>query len=378
LIQFIDTIITTYGPRLAGSEAEKGAQLYVKSELEKFGSHVSFQPFKAALGAKFRKMKIYAGLYWLSVAVFFFNPYAALALAILNAVVTYNDLMRNNTLLDFLFPVQESANVTAIIEPTGTATSTLVFSGHMDSTEECQWWYWLKGVGAYLTFGCGILIVLYPVFVLAAILFPAISFLNWFFIIVSPVQLVYFTFHSSKVVPGASDNLSGVAIAFHTAKYFAENPLKNTRVRVISFGAEEKGLRGSKAYVAANLAQLKEEKAQLVNIDTIRVSDSVSLVNREPMANVVHSKDLEHRLTNSFANNNYAIPVNALPMGGTDAVPFSKNGIPAISIIGVPSDKLDPTYHTRLDTVDMIEPQALERVKNALIDFARTWDEPKS
>ncbi len=147
-------------------------------------------------------------------------------------------------------------------------------------------------------------------------------------------------------------------------------------MRVISFGSEEKGLRGSKAYVAANLAQLRDEKANLVNIDTIRVSDSVSLVNREPMANVVHSIELERRLTNSFANNNYAIPVNALPMGGTDAVPFSKNNIPAISIIGVPSDKLDPTYHTRLDTVDMIEPQALERVKNALIDFARTWDEP--
>ncbi|MBK7149319.1 MAG: hypothetical protein IPH78_10995 [Bacteroidetes bacterium] len=37
----------------------------------------------------------------------------------------------------------------------------------------------------------------------------------------------------------------------------------------------------------------------------------------------------------------------------------------------------DFTYHTRNDIVDHIEPQSLEIVKNALIDFVEKWDKSR-
>jgi len=38
------------------------------------------------------------------------------------------------------------------------------------------------------------------------------------------------------------------------------------------------------------------------------------------------------------------------------------------------SEKLDTTYHTRLDVIEHINPQALESMKKVLIQFITTWD----
>ncbi|MBX2903117.1 MAG: M28 family peptidase [Chitinophagales bacterium] len=380
MIGFISEIIQRFGPRLAGSTAEANAQLFVKQEIEQFLPQATLQTFKAPLTAKFRKMKIYAVLYWVSTALFFWNPLAAFVLAIGNAFITVNDLMRNGTLLDFLFPKLQSSNVTAVVEPQQRARQTIVFAGHIDSTEECQWWYWLKQLGGYLTFVCGILIILFAVFTTVEALF-LIAFgkhvlreLNWFFLVLAPVQLVYFTFHSKRVVEGAADNLSGIAISYDLLKFFHNNPLQHTRIRFISFGSEEKGLRGSKAYVAANLAELKAENSKLVNIDTIRVAQDVTIVHKETMIGVAHDAGLVQEVKTAFDKLQLPCGIHPLPMGGTDAVPFSAQGIPAISIIGLNTKKLDPTYHTRLDTVAMLEPQALENVKQALIAYVQSSD----
>lgn len=380
MIGFITEIIARFGPRLAGSKAEAGAQLFVKEKIETFLPKASLQTFEAPLTAKFRKMKIYAVLYWVSVAVFFLSPAVALVLALVNAYITVNDLMRNGTVLDFLFPLKQSSNVTASVAPKQEAKQTIIFGGHIDSTEECQWWYWLKQWGGYLTFACGFAIILFAIYAAVVVLVATFADtevllkINWFFVVISPMQLVYFTFHAKRVVDGAADNLSGIAISFSLLKYFHENPLQHTRIRFISFGSEEKGLRGSKAYVDANLAELKAEKSKLINIDTIRLTNEISIVNKEPMVGVVHAETLVNGVKNSFDKLGFPCNINPLPMGGTDAIPFSQNEIPSISIIGLNTKKLDITYHTRLDTVDRIEPQSLESVKNALIDYIQSSD----
>jgi len=70
------------------------------------------------------------------------------------------------------------------------------------------------------------------------------------------------------------------------------------------------------------------------------------------------------------------VPVKKLPLmvGASDASAFHINGIPAICVIGMDSGSLDPTYHTRLDVIENINPEALESMKKVLIQFIRTWD----
>ena len=132
---------------------------------------------------------------------------------------------------------------------------------------------------------------------------------------------------------------------------------------------------GSFNYVLAQKKELLKENAHIVNIDTIRVPEEISLVEREMMSGTTHSKLLVGLLQQSFAAKNVPLKTGTIPIGGTDAVPFTRAGIPSVSIIGLAMDKLDPTYHTRRDIVANLSPVALENTKIGISEFLKRWDE---
>jgi hypothetical protein len=63
-----------------------------------------------------------------------------------------------------------------------------------------------------------------------------------------------------------------------------------------------------------------------------------------------------------------------LDVGASDASAFSIMGLPALSLIGMMSEKLDPCYHTRLDNLEHLDGKAMEAMKEVLIHFIRKWD----
>ena len=384
----IQDIISRFGSRLAGSDTERKAQEYIASQMKQITDDVRIEPFQAPLKAKFGKMKWYALSYMISLILFWFTPLGTLILSTICAIVLVCDLMRNDGIADFLFPMETSINVSATLEPSGEVRSTLIFSGHIDSTQECTWWYRFKTYGAHLTVACGLIISLFPVFMLwfdlSSHLFPtAASVNNWIyflFVLLSPVTIIYFTFHGNLVVDGACDNLSGVIISKNVVSAFSDpdhkgrSVLKNTRIRFISFGAEEKGLRGSTAYSKAHLEELIKENASLLNTDSVRLPNEINIVTGELMSFVTFDPSLISKTEKAFQSQNISYKKGALPMGGTDAIPFQQRGIPSLSIIGMNMKSLDPTYHTRLDTIENVDQTALDNVKNGLIQLVKQWD----
>ena len=385
----IQDIIARFGPRAAGSEAERKAQEYIANDMLRYTDHVEVLPFRSYLTAKFSKMKGYALGYMISLVVFWFSPPIALMISLINTIVLVSDLMRNDGIADFLFPRQTSWNVTATLEPQGEVKSTLIFSGHIDSTHECTWWYRYKQYGAHMTIMAGLIIALFSLYLIwyvAAAYFiyddmPPFSFwIYLIFVLLSPITIIYFSFHGDVVVEGACDNLSGVVLAKNIVCSFADpahrgkSTLLNTRLRFISFGAEEKGLRGSTAYIKGHLHHLREENANLINIDSIRLPDEVAILTGEMMSFVIFDKFLIDQTKKAFQAKSIPVKTGSLPMGGTDAIPFQQKNIPALSIIGINMKKLDPTYHTRLDVIDNVDQKALDNVKIGLTEFVDQWD----
>jgi hypothetical protein len=92
------------------------------------------------------------------------------------------------------------------------------------------------------------------------------------------------------------------------------------------------------------------------------------------MSGTRHSDNLINGLQASFASKNIPLKTVNIPIGGTDAHPFARAGFHSVSILGLPIDKLDPTYHTRRDTLDMLNPVALENVKIGVVEFLKQWD----
>lgn len=384
MIDLISTIIKKFGPRPAGSTAETQAQQYVAEQCREFTDKVHILEFDEYLQARFGKLKYFSLLFFIAMALYFISAELALVISLVNAVVFVLEFMTYRTVIpSFPGPKSTSRNVEAVLEPQGEVKSTLLFTGHIDSVYEFKWWYKLGQNGMYLTIIAGVLIVLLPLFYLFVLLCAKAQSLIYvwsIFLLLSPSLVAYFNMHGSNPVDGACDNLSGISISYHVLKHFAESNekgksfLKHTRLKFVSFGSEETGLTGSAHYVKQRIAELKNENAHLINIDSVRLPDEICIVQKELMNGVNFDKTLIEKLKTSFGAVNIPIKTGTTPVGGTDGVPFIRAGIPAVSIIGLPMGKLDPTYHTRRDVIENLNPLALDNTKKGLVEFVRKWD----
>ncbi|MDX2001903.1 MAG: M20/M25/M40 family metallo-hydrolase [Chitinophagales bacterium] len=375
----ISDVIDRFGPRAAGSEAEKASQLYVKQLMEGFCDKVLFQPFAIAPHAKFESLKLFYGLYWVCLALFFVDIRIALTLSLVNFILFLGHFLLYYHWLDFLYKKGTSHNTIGTVEPSGEVKRTIIFSGHMDSAREFFWWYHLKDLGIVLTIISGFLLVLLPIYYLLCLIFGNDTAWNlgwWFFLATSPVTLSMFFIHNKAYVPGAQDNLSGVTLAMELGRFFAnpENRLKHIRIKVASFGSEEIGLQGAHAYVKQFHQELLAENAININLDGIKDRDQLHILNQEIMLLVKYPADLVQRMHRTFNELQVPHKVKPLGFGATDAAAFARQGIPALAIIGISMKKLDPTYHTRLDLPDCVDEHALEDVKKVLVRFTQQLD----
>jgi hypothetical protein len=385
MIAFIETVVGRFGGRLAGSAQEKAAQEFVKEYFEGIGAKAEIQPFKAALTAKFLALKFFTVVYFISLALYWVSVPAAAILALINGILFVGHFLTYRNWLDFLFPQMESSNVHATLEPQGEVRQTIIVAGHIDSVREFQWWYYLKNVGGLLTILAGGLYVLQGVLLLVVWL-TGIAWADtvWLLLaVLSPATFSMYAMHGNKVVDGAMDNLTGVAVAVEMAKVFADKSepgksrLQHTRLRLVSFGSEECGLRGSNAYALFNKEQLLKENALLVNIDTIKDIEHLSIIKSEINTRVKYDSRIIAALNQAFVDCNVAVKQVNLSVGATDGSAFGIHNLPAVSVIGLDSSQFDPCYHTRLDTLENLKPEALEVFKVVLVNFIEGWDSGK-
>jgi hypothetical protein len=376
MINFIQDIITRFGGRYFGSEQEKKAQYYTAEVLKKYCDKVDVEEFQSPLEAHFQALKIFCVLYIIVLVQIRIDIRIAAVLGILNTILFLGHFVTYRHWLDFLFTNKPSWNVIGDVEPMETATSTIIIAGHMDSVKEFKWWYRLKQTGAVLSVIAGIQISFLGLYALLAVFITAawFSYIWWLFLLLTPVLIVFYDMHGEEVVDGASDNLSGVAVAVEMAKVFSVNKLKNTRVRVISFGSEEAALRGSFAYAKKHKQQLLDEKAFLFNLDSMKDLEHLTVVSSEINTLVFYKNEYLQLVENAFKATNTAYKKLPLGVGATDASAFHIHGLPAIAVIGMDSEHLDPTYHTRLDKIECLNPETMEAMKRVLVNFIETWD----
>lgn len=379
MIELIQKIIDRFGPRIAGSDAEKRAQLFISKKCKQLTDDVQIISFEAYLDARFGKLKYFVLLFFIALTLYWFTIELALIISAINTLFLVVDfLMYRSILKNFPGKKQASWNVEATLEPQKEAKSTLIISGHMDSTREFTWWYRLGYLGKRLTVYAGILMLLQFVFYLTVVILPFDSEIGWFaMLFLSPILIVYWSMQGKEGVPGAHDNLSGISIAFevfkklHDSEEKGKSTLENTRIRFISFGSEERGLCGARAYLEEFYDKIKSENTWMLNLDSIRQVDKLAIVTSEA-AGTKHHPKLVKGLKNSFNELKIPCQYTSVFIGGMDSTPFARKGIPTVSMIGI--DTKDPYYHTRNDTVENIEPEVLDNTFRGVMHFIQKWD----
>ncbi len=382
-LELVSTIIEKFGPRKAGSNAEKNAQEYFSEQLKPICNTVETEEFTDALTAKFSSLKIFCILFYSSLALPLWSVNIAIAVSALNTVVFFFHFLMYKDWLDILYPKLTSRNVIGTIEPTGEVKQIVIISGHMDSTPEFIWWYYFRDWGIRMMLVSGLAFVTLPVFYLSSMVFDFSPFLSygWYcFAFCSIFSLSFFFIHGKRIVDGAQDNLSGVAVAFFAAHNLLKNgksTLQNTRLKIISFGSEETGLKGSKAYEQKHHDELTKA-THIINLDGMLDINEMHIIDFELSLFARHDKYLIETLGKAFQSNGLENKSGMIPIGATDASSFTRNGIPAVSVVGLPMHKLHPTYHTRRDTIECLSNDTMSKMAKIIADAVVLIDSKKN
>lgn len=180
---------------------------------------------------------------------------------------------------------------------------------------------------------------------------------------------------------GATDNASGSAAVLALAERFHRTPLRHHRVKVAFWDLEERGLRGSAAYIA----QGREKPVLYVNFDVFGWGDRLWLMSPDADAPLVAASRRAAQATGLAITAGDRYPPS-------DHLAFLKAGWPAVSYSLVGGDEIDgilaefagrspdpmpkvmAVIHSPNDTVEQIDPAAAARGIDAIEAALRAWD----
>ncbi len=148
---------------------------------------------------------------------------------------------------------------------------------------------------------------------------------------------------------------------------------------MLSFDAEEEGLRGARAYVKKHKKQLKEIPTYLLNADCLYDEKELFFLTSDLNDFVKFDEEFVDQLleVSELAGRFVFKQPLAFLTGGTDAAEFAKEGIKATTLIGMPwtNDSRNQSYHTPNDTLENVNFNVVLYALDIFISYINYKDE---
>lgn len=315
-------------------------------------------------------------------ALFYVHPLAAAVMTFCLLAFAIPQILLYRGWFDHFFPTSVSRNVYSVLDPPGGGKyvkATLIISGHIDSSWHCP--HFAKNghrarFKLYLGVISALLLLLFSLLrCLGAdycALFPwsmkwtmpavPLLFIGFYFL------FRYLVFDKKMASPGAMDNLSGIATALNLVKYYRSNRKtapRNIRILLTGFGAEEAGLRGSRAFIRRHRADLLAGDTWVINIDGVADRDDFLCIEGEAFQMVRYDREYIDMVEHIMREMGLRYHRWVLDAGGTDAAEFARAGIVKSVTLAAQSRTPNSNYHTAADTLDRMDPEAM-RLMNVL------------
>jgi len=380
--------------RLPGSEGERKGQEFLQKKMKEYGAD-EIEIVNFYTRAKFFKWWPRLSLFFfiLSLIVFHYSPLITILLIVL-MLVNVGLKLFSYSFLDVLFRKHASSNVIGKLKAknmgeSGNPKRIIIIGGHTDSTYEFPLGrkYGMNMIYFYLfVLICAFIWLLIAIIIFIINCFNGIPIINinptitfeWYYVLIlilTPIIIwIVWNIVSFRPVPGANDNLSGIAVATAVLKYFASNRLENVELWAVAFGSEEGGMAGSKALSKILKEQMNNgtfpaDSLWVLNYDSIASDGPLTIATAEPMYRV---KSHDPIVYNQLAKSAKKVGVDYILKkidAGTDSAPFSRLGIPSVGIICGGADGIPQNWHTREDTPENCDVKGIIHSIQSAIQF---------
>lgn len=160
----------------------------------------------------------------------------------------------------------------------------------------------------------------------------------------------------SPTVPGANDNLSGVAVLVALAESLAADPIPGLRVLLVSCGAEETLQDGIRAFVSSHRHELPAGHTSFVNLDTVGSPHLVMLEAEGPVRMEYYEGPWLRDLVAERAEQlGVTLHRGYRARASTDSVIPSRAGYPIATLVSMTDWRAPANYHLPSDTPENLD-----------------------
>ena len=161
-------------------------------------------------------------------------------------------------------------------------------------------------------------------------------------------------------VPGANDNLTGVATLLGLAAELAERPLGGLRVLLVSTGSEEGFMEGMQAFARRHFPSLPPDRTHVVCVDTVG-SPKLTLIEGEGMLRMRdYPDDFKDLVSDCAREIGVELGRGLRFRNATDGLIALRAGYPTAAIGSVTELKVPANYHWPTDTAENVDHERVE------------------
>ncbi len=174
----------------------------------------------------------------------------------------------------------------------------------------------------------------------------------------------------SRVVAGANDNLSAVAVLLAVAEQLAERPVQGVRVLLLSTGSEESFMEGMRGFMARHGKALDPDRTRFLALECVG-SPHLLLMEGEGMLRMRdHDRSLRDEV--QAAADAAGVPLwrgLRLGAGGTDALVPLRAGYRAACLAACTDLKVPANYHWPTDVPENLSWPTIEQAATVTLSL---------
>jgi len=273
--------------------------------------------------------------------------------------------------------VSRRRTTTNVVAVTGdrSADRTLVVMAHHDAartafifSQEPQKWIW-RNYPNYIATHDTSAPVWFPM--VAAPLLVALGLRRTGAVMCGLGLVVFGDMGRNASVPGANDNLTGVAALVELARRLRDEPVEGLRVMLVSAGSEESLQEGIRAFGRRHFPSLPRDRTRFLNLDQLASADLVPLEGEGSLRMHAYDREFTDFVCECAAEVGPPLRRGSKAWTSTDGCVPNLAGYPTATLVSLTPWKMLSHYHWPTDVPENVDFSCVEHATDVAERVAR-------